>query len=141
MNVLRPVDSSTIDAKAPEKAGEPRRLETPLPTEQSGVWEMGEVVFMTDQARRNFVRNLRNARERKFTHASEFARVLGIGEQRYRTWENPNSDAEPSIHFLILICRNLGVSPTYLLMNLTEEWGEEPTLLAKKQKKPRRRRN
>lgn len=102
---------------------------------------MGEVLFMSDQARRNFVHNLRVARARKFKHASQFARVLGIDAQRYRTWENPNSDAEPSIHFLLLICRNLGVSPTYLLMNLTEEWGDQPIILPKQQKKPRRRRN
>lgn len=99
---------------------------------------MGQVVFMADQARKNFVRNLRSLRQLKFERASDFARVIGVDPQRYRTWENPNSNAEPSIHYIALICRNLGVTPTYLLLNMTEEWGEQPVFLAKKQKQTRR---
>lgn len=140
MNVQRSVDSETLHPKKrdqPPGSLDAQRRRSPL---AAALQEMGEVVFMADKARREFVRNLRAYRERKFKYASEFARILGIDPQRYRTWENPKSDAEPSLHYLRLICTNLGVSPTFLLMNLTEEWGEQPIILPKKEKRTRRSR-
>ena len=61
-----------------------------------------------------FARRLRQFRtERGFAHAREFARVLGIEENRYTRYER--AEVEPSLTLIHRICVTLQVPPSDLL--------------------------
>jgi transcriptional regulator with XRE-family HTH domain len=61
-----------------------------------------------------FARRLRELRtERGFRHAREFARVLGIEENRYTRYER--AEVEPSLTLIHKMCVTLQVSPNDLL--------------------------
>ena len=61
-----------------------------------------------------FARRLRQFRtERGFAHAREFARVLGIEENRYTRYER--AEVEPSLTLIHRICVTLQVAPSDLL--------------------------
>ena len=60
-----------------------------------------------------FARRLRQLRtEKGFAHAREFARVLGIEENRYTRYER--AEVEPSLTLIHKICVTLQVAPNDL---------------------------
>ena len=61
-----------------------------------------------------FAKRLRQLRtERGFRHARQFARVLGIEENRYTRYER--AEVEPSLTLIHQICVTLQVAPSDLL--------------------------
>lgn len=61
-----------------------------------------------------FGQNLRRAREEAgYLHAADFARVIGLEENRYRHYER--GTAEPGFELLCKICQILDVEPNDLL--------------------------
>lgn len=60
-----------------------------------------------------FAQRLREARERKFDSAAEFARTIGAEEETYRRWER--GETEPGIVALNTILEELNVSADFLV--------------------------
>jgi len=66
------------------------------------------------EIRMTFGQNLRRARESAgYSHAADFARVIGLEENRYRHYER--GTAEPGFELLCKICQILDVEPNDLL--------------------------
>jgi transcriptional regulator with XRE-family HTH domain len=66
------------------------------------------------QARARFAAQLRRLRVQKgFSTAREFARAIGIEENRYTRYER--AEVEPSLTLIHKMCETLGVAPNELL--------------------------
>lgn len=65
-----------------------------------------------------FGRVLKQARERKYRSAQQFAEKLGIEPHTYRTYER--GQAEPNFETLIRICDDLGITTSDLLPTVSE---------------------
>lgn len=75
---------------------------------------MGKIHRIANGTRKNFAARLKQYRELRYRTAVDFAFVLGIDPQRYRSWEN--AIAEPSMAMLLRICQLLECTPNDLLL-------------------------
>jgi len=91
-----------------EKGSHARKPQT------KGTQTMGKVHKITNHHRKAFAERLRARRKLFYETAAQFAAVLGIDQNRYRSWEQAVS--EPSYAHLIHLCQLLRCTPNDLLL-------------------------